>query len=808
MSRYNPHHDVEPVLDAASRWIQRCLVEDGSVLSERPLWTEQCIEETHAAYVEHPDEGDAGFYDKLHNQLESASSDAKCLMAESLWVLMLFQSNIGAEKKRESIALVWGWSGRALNEGQPMLSDSVLQGIGSPGTAYNTHRWRELVYFLGLILNIKRKPAETRARLFESRELFEQWLDEIPQEGTRQFPHIFRYLAFPDYYERITLKRDRHKILEAFTDLKPSAIEAMPDIELEAALHSLRERLEQQHNTSDLDFYVSPLIEHWQDRDDPTDAENAPTPSEHADGHRVMDEARDGYGSRVKPALNRIFFGPPGTGKTYDTVVEAIRILDPALLDESDSKAERVSIKARFDELVAAKRIRFVTFHQSFSYEDFVEGLRADNGEDGSLQYRIESGVFKSLCDDARGAAQVGHDVGIREGARIWKLSIDGTGASATRDYCLAQNEARIGWGDVGDLRDENLADRPEYQALGFNDKNTLQAFSSEMLPGDIILCIGSATTVQAIGVVQDEYIYQAEPPPGVRNDYRNVLPVQWLAAGLNLDLQSLNGGVRFTLKTVYEISRFNWPELSSLLESRGIKLKGARKGSERPAPDHVLIIDEINRGNVSRIFGELITLIEPSKRVGARDHLQIVLPYSKKLFDVPGNVYLIGTMNTADRSLAGMDVALRRRFEFVEKPARPALLQGRVVDGIELAPMLQAMNDRIEALLDRDHHIGHAYFMDLDGSSSLADLATIFRHKILPLLQEYFFEDWEKIRWVLNDHRKPEDHSFIVSHGRSKAALFGDESGAPVNAKLWKVNEQAFNEPGSYAGIAQFQGG
>lgn len=238
-------------------------------------------------------------------------------------------------------------------------------------------------------------------------------------------------------------------------------------------------------------------------------------------------------------------------------------------------------------------------------------------------------------------------------------------------------------------------------------------------------------------------------------------------------------------------------------------------KKAENKDKNFVFIIDEINRGNISKIFGELITLIEDNKRDGAIEAMSVKLPYSHKSFSVPDNIYIIGTMNTADRSIAAIDTALRRRFTFIEMMPDYAVLKGVKVSDIDIAEMLKTMNERIAVLYDREHTIGHAYFMPLKNKDEpkIADLKDIFRNKILPLLQEYFYEDYGKIRLVLGDKQKGENEQFIIKGQLDYNGLFGstDEIDLGERTDIYKINKKhledknltdVFLNPKAYIGI------
>lgn len=506
----------------------------------------------------------------------------------------------------------------------------------------------------------------------------------------------------------------------------------------------------------------------------------------------------------AKPPLNQILYGPPGTGKTYHAITKALEILDPRAVERhATTPGGRAALKRRFDELEAAGLVRFVTFHQSFSYEDFVEGLRATTDEStGALRYEVADGVFKLLCDAARVTvthrAEAPLDI---TGRQIWKMSLGNNSDSYIFDECIEKGIALLGYGAGVDFAGCTTREEIHRRLVKAGEKiqqndyavTAVHTFVTQVKVGDVLVVTDGLTKFRAIGEVTSEYRWL---PRDDEEPYMQCRSVRWIRVykpSLAFDQLMSN---QFSQMTIYRLrdGSIDFSKLEQLL-------KQDESEAGEPTP-RVLIIDEINRGNVSRILGELITPIEPSKRAGAKEALKVVLPYSKEPFSVPLNLYLIGTMNTADRSLTGLDIALRRRFEFVEMPSRPDLLGPAVIEGVHIQTMLTVMNQRIEVLLDRDHHIGHAYFMPLLSEGTLSNLAAIFRSQVLPLLQEYFFEDWERIRWVLNDQNKAEGHRFVVSPANDGAQLFGGTTDVPVQTSLWALDSHALDRRESYLGI------
>ena len=436
---------------------------------------------------------------------------------------------------------------------------------------------------------------------------------------------------------------------------------------------------------------------------------------------------------------NVVLYGAPGTGKTYDVPELAVRLCDPAFMAAEPSREEIVS---RYNQLKTEKRIAFTTFHQSLDYEDWIEGLRPVVNENNQVTYEIESGIFKKLCEEAERPVVKDKQVGISDNAVVWKVSLAGTGDNPVRSDCMKNSYIRIGWDGYGPV----ISDETDWSIYNGEGKQILDAYINKMKIGDIVMSCYSSQTIDAIGVVVGDYEFDDSLP-----DYKRVRRVNWLVKNINENIVEMNDGKTMTLGTVYRLNSITLDNVKSILEKYNTSSK-----MEENDKAYVMVIDELNRGNVSKVFGELITLLEADKRKGRINAESVVLPYSKKGFHIPNNVYLIATMNTSDRSLGSLDYAIRRRFAFIAEKPFGLEVEGFNEELFELVSSLFVKNfdDYKESGWDKtmklepaktlsdgykpeDVWIGHSYFLmqDEEGEDNTSNRLL---YEIIPLLEEY----------------------------------------------------------------------
>jgi len=582
LSRFNPHFPkASSVFDAAQQFKQRCLIEQKSLLlDDQLLWTEEHFKALIANYVQQPDVGEGGFYDKLAGQLATCQPLDVALMTEVFWIVQLAPTNLLSQTKVKTLERIWNMKpAGTFPANSPFLQHDVLSGLGSAGPGYNQYLWAEMVFAVEAFAAFIAKPRSERESLLSNGQDFATWLNSIPSGKGRQLYHTLCHVLFPDSFERMFSQNNKNQVARHHKIWTPLLGESRT--ELDAALLALRNRLEVQY-PGQVDYYEMPVgtlikqaVVPPQLKSQVPDAASGntlsatlPTQEQQSD----FDLEKDGGAApTLRKVDNLILYGPPGTGKTF----EMQRRMREAFL--------------------AGEECELVAFHPSYSYEDFMGGLRPGEATDGGIMVTFHKGPFLRICERAH--------------------------------------------------------------------SDTTQRFT--------------------------------------------------------------------------------------------------------------LFIDEINRANVAKVFGELITLIEDSKRViaGSKPNESgawVTLPGTNERFGVPDNLNIVATMNTADRSIAMMDVALRRRFRFQECSPEPERIKPATVGGVELPKLLWRLNDRLEYLLDRDHAIGHAQFM---GIHSLAELQQVLAQRVIPLLQEYFFEDMEKVRLVLTGSGK--ESPFFKSRSLAPADLF-----------------------------------
>lgn len=454
----------------------------------------------------------------------------------------------------------------------------------------------------------------------------------------------------------------------------------------------------------------------------------------------------DNNKARMPAPTNLILYGPPGTGKTYATAREAVRLCGETVPEDRDA------LMALYRSLQNKGRIGFVTFHQNFAYEDFVEGLRPIAAGSG-FSLISHDGIFKLIAELASASQPASSypPLTTLAGRKIFRMSLGEAGKDDARwvfKESIEQGYALFGFINH-DWTDERYSSREEiakaFQEAKPNENisedtgavESTNYFRNEVARGNVLVISNGRSLFRAIGIVEGPYEYA----PRSEGRYCHRRKVRWLWHDPN------GRSVHEIREKVFGINAINKADardydIAALDRLAGLPEILRTSGELEP---HVLIIDEINRANISKVFGELITLLEPDKRLGMPNELTVRLPYSKTEFGVPANLHVIGTMNTADRSIALLDTALRRRFTFREMAPDPALLG--TVDAIPLPRVLTVINERIEYLVDREHRVGHAFFIHC---KTRDDVNAVMRDKVIPLLQEYFFEDWSRIAAVV----------------------------------------------------------
>lgn len=463
----------------------------------------------------------------------------------------------------------------------------------------------------------------------------------------------------------------------------------------------------------------------------------------------------------IEIPLNQILYGPPGTGKTYHSIARAIQIVDPDFF--ATHVKDRTKLRERFKGLLISDwldpngQIAFCTFHQSFTYEDFIEGIKPmePSPDDKYLKYQIEDGIFKRLVlrasadenKQAEASTLLNLSADEFDNVDFYKLSlgdINNPDDDEVYQYCLKNNCIAIGWGgntDFSQLSESDVVRTVDEKQLQPYTANAINNFKNYLKIGHYVLISSGNYNIRAIGKVTGEYKFDTES--GI--EYNHFRQVTWIAKDVSVPVELFYGKL-LSQQTIYKLNK-DLIKKDFFTKTNASKASAAKINEKK---NYVLIVDEINRGNISQIFGELITLIEVDKRQGNNESLELTLPYSKKKFSIPANLYIVGTMNTADRSVEALDTALRRRFKFEEMPPNAEALKDlSLIKGINLADLLVLINRRIEKLLDKDHQIGHAYFINVKDEF---DLREVFNRNIIPLLQEYFYGDISKVGLILGD--------------------------------------------------------
>jgi len=734
--------DNQIIYDAINTWKEKCLLGDGSMLTDNKIWTKDRFNELNRLFIQNPDESDDSFMNKLERQMAAGTTEAKMLMAELLWLLFLFPTpgSMTGQTKRRIIERAWSWTGERLPLDNPYLKDLLDKGVGSVGTAFNTHRWREVNFLIIVFESWKGYDRDLLNEILNNPWRCAEWLDGIQDVGHRQMRHILLYFLFPETFERTSNQRSKLRIIKGLARQKEyQSVEVNTEtkIDVDRTILAFRNVMMPQYG-KDMNFYTADIRKLWEE----TDAEKPEKiiPKEEYEkwfDNTIRDKrvwviasGRGGYlwDSFLDNHIVSIGWNDLGDLSTYNSQQEVLTILQEDL-EEGDARPV-MSAKSIYQFVNDIKEGDIIIVKKGRThicgYGEIISGYHYDPNKKEHHNLRsvkwIKTGDWK-----------------LPKGRWIAIKTLTEFTSSKEGVYWLFQLMEDI------QVPSDHVVNKTYSRKDAFED-----LFLDSGLFDDILEVLSTKKNIILQG------------PPGVGKTYIS----QRIAYALigEKDHTKVNL-IQFHQSFSYEDFIQGWrPSGEGFARRDGVFYTFCRKAVENPDKAFVFIIDEINRGNLSRIFGEVMMLIESDKR---SEEYAVQLTYADPNdtpFYIPPNVHVIGMMNTADRSLALVDYALRRRFAFFD--LQPAFDSERFLDFLSSAQVpenlvsiiterLGDLNKEIRedsALLGPGFEIGHSYFCPgEDDDPDRSWYLKIIRTEIIPLLREYWFdrpeqvEAWEK---------------------------------------------------------------